>query len=207
MATRPEINKKTKQAYNRMLGLLTGMVGLAVIAAFGFTNLVEPTSAQGKSVVAVVAVSTITPATTTKSASTNNNSVNTRPAIGSNGGPNQSQGQGQRQGGFGGRGVNLSPDVLQSAANVLGISSRQLNSELATGKTLSQIAASSNVDVQKLKDAMLANIKAQIDAQVSSGRIVRRKPTPFTSVIQLPSIVFLIVRWAATPVHSSTRRF
>ena len=173
MATQPGGYKKTNKAYLRMLELLMGMLGLAVVAALGFTSLIEPTSAQGKSVV-VAAANTVTPIATTPPGSSSP-ATGSRPAIGSNGG--QNQGQGQRQGrgfgpgGTGGRKLNLPPAMLQAAADVLGFSSDQLNSELAAGKTLSQIAASNNVDLQKLKATMLASIKGQIDAQVQSGRM------------------------------------
>jgi hypothetical protein len=77
-------------------------------------------------------------------------------------------------GGFRGRGFGGGPfgDNLSAASTYLGISESELQSQLASGKTLAQIAnATSGKSAAGLIDAMVAAQKKQLDAAVSSGRI------------------------------------
>jgi hypothetical protein len=71
-------------------------------------------------------------------------------------------------GGFGGRDA--------AAAQYLGISEPTLHSELAAGKSLSQIASStSGKSVVGLKAAILAAAKSRLDKEVSSGLITSQQ--------------------------------
>ena len=71
-------------------------------------------------------------------------------------------------GGFGGRDA--------AAAQYLGISEPTLHSELAAGKSLSQIASStSGKSVAGLKAAILAAAKSRLDKEVSSGLITSQQ--------------------------------
>ena len=64
----------------------------------------------------------------------------------------------------------LSPASLAAA---LGISSSDLKTELQSGKSIAAIAKEHNVDLQKLKDTILANVKHELDSAVSSGQLTQ----------------------------------
>lgn len=59
---------------------------------------------------------------------------------------------------------------LDSAASAIGIDAATLKSELQSGKTIAQVAQEHGVDVQKVVDAMVADLKTHLDADVTAGR-------------------------------------
>ena len=82
---------------------------------------------------------------------------------------NPGNGGGFRGRGFGGGGPF---GGLAAATTYLGISESELRTQLASGKTLAQIADSTNgKSAAGLIDAMVAAQKKQLDQAVSSGRI------------------------------------
>lgn len=60
---------------------------------------------------------------------------------------------------------------LDKAAAVIGISTDQLTTELKAGKTIADVAAEHNVDLQKVIDALVADATAKIDQAVTDGKI------------------------------------
>jgi hypothetical protein len=65
--------------------------------------------------------------------------------------------------------------MLDTAANVLGLGPRDLMLELRDGLTLGQIARQKGVDPAKLKAAMLAVPYARIDQAVKDGKLAQDK--------------------------------
>ena len=65
--------------------------------------------------------------------------------------------------------------MLDAAANMLGMSPRDLMEELRDGLTLGQIAQQKGVDPNKLKTAMLAVPSSRIDEAVKNGKITQDK--------------------------------
>jgi lipoate-protein ligase A len=84
---------------------------------------------------------------------------NVRPA----GGP---EGRGHRGPGKG-HGMGHGPK-LEAAAKVLGMTTEELKTELAT-KSLADVAAAKGVDITKVTDALVAEFKAHLDEEVASG--------------------------------------
>ena len=60
---------------------------------------------------------------------------------------------------------------LDAAASYLGLTEDQLHSRLESGKTLAEIAKAQDKSVDGLKDAMVADAKAHLDAAVKAGRL------------------------------------
>lgn len=79
------------------------------------------------------------------------------PGMGGKGGP----GMGGHMGGPLGK-------AAADVASILGLSTSDLQTQLQT-KSLADIAKAQNVDIQKVKDAIIADIKAHLDDEVKSG--------------------------------------
>ncbi len=62
---------------------------------------------------------------------------------------------------------------LQKAAEALGMTQADLQTQLQSGKTLAQVAQEKGVTTQTLVDALLAQPKADLAQQVASGRITQ----------------------------------
>jgi hypothetical protein len=79
--------------------------------------------------------------------------------------------------GFGGLGhhlFGLGPfGRLDAAATYLGLTEAQLRTQLASGKTLAQIAKDRHKSVSGLVDAMTASAKKHLDAAVAAGRLTK----------------------------------
>lgn len=60
-------------------------------------------------------------------------------------------------------------DVLEAAADVLGIGSDELIGQLADGATLEEVAEGQGVDYQAVKDGVTAAVQADLDAAVAEG--------------------------------------
>jgi hypothetical protein len=73
-------------------------------------------------------------------------------------------------GGPGGR-RGMQAEDQQVVATALGISTTQLQSEEAAGRTIAAIAAAHNVSVTTVINALAASENSEIDQQVASGRI------------------------------------
>jgi len=95
--------------------------------------------------------------------------------------------------GMGGRGMNgrgpgvgqaLEAGLLDAAAKALKLSSAALESQLQSGQTLAQIAATQKVDLQTVKDATLSALKTQLRAEVSSSRLTQAQADAILSRAQ-----------------------
>ena len=65
--------------------------------------------------------------------------------------------------------------ILDTAANTLGMSPRDLQGELRDGLTLAEIAQQKGVDPNKLKTAMLAAANTRIDEAVKNNKLAQDK--------------------------------
>lgn len=86
----------------------------------------------------------------------------------------------QHDGGPGhGGGRGLGDAELAAAANVLGMTADELSTALKSGKTLTDLAAAANVDIQDVQAAIRAahavEIRARIEAGVADGTISQEK--------------------------------
>ncbi len=98
------------------------------------------------------------------------------PARGQFGAPPSGNGYGRglEDGRFGGRGFGGPGGSFTAASSYLGISAAQLFTDIRSGKTLAQIANSTNgKSASGLIAAMVAAQKSDLDAAVKSGRITQ----------------------------------
>ena len=80
------------------------------------------------------------------------------------------------RGGFGAAGAGFANNLTQvfdTAASTIGITTDQLKTELQGGKSVAQVAQAHNVDVAKVKTAVLANAKTQLDQAVKDGKLTQ----------------------------------
>lgn len=63
------------------------------------------------------------------------------------------------------------PSPLATISKVLGITETELKTELAAGKSISDVATAKNIDLATVKAALLAEAKAHIDAEVAAGKL------------------------------------
>jgi DNA-binding CsgD family transcriptional regulator len=94
-------------------------------------------------------------------------------------------GMGGRDGGMGGRdgapgmmggkmGGGISQiALLETAAKTLNLSITQLDTELRSGKTLTEIATAQKVSLETVKSAVLASLKTQLAAAVKAGSLTQ----------------------------------
>jgi hypothetical protein len=79
--------------------------------------------------------------------------------------------------GHGGRGMGEAE--LAAAAKVLGMTSEELSTALASGKTLEDLATTAGVDIQDVKDAISAvhaeEMQANIAAAIADGSMSQEK--------------------------------
>jgi hypothetical protein len=75
--------------------------------------------------------------------------------------------------GFGHRpgGPQLFYHDLDGAASYLGLTEQQLHNQLESGKTLAEVAKAQDKSVDGLKEAMVKEPKAKLDAAVKAGRL------------------------------------
>ena len=73
--------------------------------------------------------------------------------------------------GMGGKGGHMGAPKLaaEAVAKVLGLSTTDLQTQLQT-KSLADIAKAQNVDISKVKDAIIAEFKSHLDDEVASGQ-------------------------------------
>ena len=76
------------------------------------------------------------------------------------------RGEGNHRGGREGLGVD-------AVASVLGMTTEELHTELHAGKSLASIAESKGVAVQKVIDAIVAEVKAHVAEEVASGELTQ----------------------------------
>jgi hypothetical protein len=66
---------------------------------------------------------------------------------------------------------------LSAAATYLGLTTDALRTQLSTGKSLADVANAQGKAVSGLEDALLANLKTDLDADVTAGRITSDRET------------------------------
>jgi hypothetical protein len=91
-------------------------------------------------------------------------------------GPGQMGGRGPGQmGGQDGRGIR-GPGAMvlvDATAKALGLSSEALRTQIQSGKTISEIAASKKVDLKTVQAAVLAAFKTQLETDVKAGKLTQ----------------------------------
>jgi len=63
--------------------------------------------------------------------------------------------------------------LMESAAEVLGLSTDDLMTQLRDGKSLADVAQAQGISTDKLKTDLLAKVKAQLDTLVSDGKLTQ----------------------------------
>jgi hypothetical protein len=95
--------------------------------------------------------------------------------------------------GFGARGFRGGPKgafgitgqtVMKAVADKLGLTEAQLQSELKSGKSFSDIAKEKNLTEQDLRSAAAAAVKAQLDAAVTAGKLTQAQEDSMVQRIQ-----------------------
>ena len=66
---------------------------------------------------------------------------------------------------------------LSAAATYLGVTTDTLRTQLAAGKSLGDVANAQGKSVSGLEDALLANLKSDLDADVTAGRLTSDRET------------------------------
>lgn len=66
---------------------------------------------------------------------------------------------------------------LSAAATYLGLTTDELRTRLQAGKSLADVATAQGKSVSGLEDALLANLKTDLDADVTAGRITSDRET------------------------------
>jgi hypothetical protein len=66
---------------------------------------------------------------------------------------------------------------LAAAATYLGLTTDALRAQLAAGKSLADVATAQNKSVSGLEDALYANLKTDLDADVTAGRLTSDRET------------------------------
>ena len=89
------------------------------------------------------------------------------------------------------QGQQLFQPLIQAAATSLNLTADQLQSQLKAGKSLTDVAKAQNVDIQKVKDAILASGKTQLDTVVKSGKLTQSQADKAyqTAVLWIDEIV------------------
>src|SRR5476649_2232340 len=66
---------------------------------------------------------------------------------------------------------------LSAAATYLGLTTDELRTRLQAGKSLADVATAQGKSVSGLEDALLANLKTDLDADVTAGRLTSDRET------------------------------
>jgi hypothetical protein len=66
---------------------------------------------------------------------------------------------------------------LAAAATYLGLTANELRTRLHAGKSLADVATAQGKSVSGLEDALLANLKTDLDADVAAGRVTSERET------------------------------
>jgi hypothetical protein len=74
--------------------------------------------------------------------------------------------------------------ILKPALNYLGLYFRALVTQLRSGKTLAQVAVAQGKTAAGLVDAVVASVKAQLDARVTAGKLTAAQETTFLATLQ-----------------------
>lgn len=88
---------------------------------------------------------------------------------------------------------------LSAAANALGMTNEELRTALSEGKSLAQLADEKDVDLQKVKDALIAAATAKIDGAVAAGRLTEAEAAEKKA--NLPEMAEMAVNMPGRPFH------
>lgn len=97
---------------------------------------------------------------------------------------------GVKAGGVNGSAVENPKELIQGAlpdvSRLFNLTQADLDAKMQSGQSLADIAAAAKVEVQKVKDTLLASFKTQLDALVKAGKVtqtdadnITKKLTPF----------------------------
>jgi hypothetical protein len=78
--------------------------------------------------------------------------------------------------GFGFRG-GVRSDSIGAAAKALGITTKELLTDLGNGKSIADVAKAKNVDVNTVIDALVSEAKSKVDAAVKDGDLTQDEAT------------------------------
>lgn len=81
--------------------------------------------------------------------------------------------------------VHVHPElILHATTSYLGLDLRTIVADLRQGKTLADIAVAQGKTANGLVSAVVASVKAKLDAQVAAGRITAQQETEFLARLQ-----------------------
>lgn len=142
---------KIKSRFTK-IAVASGLIVATGAAVLGMTGFASAQVAQRSNVVAVAqATETTLPAETaagTTPAAPSSSATPTAPSVV--------------------KAARTSP--LATASKVLGITETELKTELQAGKSVADVAKAKNIDLATVKAALLAEMKAHIDAEVAAGK-------------------------------------
>jgi predicted DNA-binding protein YlxM (UPF0122 family) len=74
-----------------------------------------------------------------------------------------------------GRGLGGAQEILETIAEVLGLTPEDLTSELESGKTLGEVAEAQGIDTQAIVDAVYAQVAETLEQAVEDGRLTQEQ--------------------------------
>lgn len=81
-------------------------------------------------------------------------------------------------------GKGLARGLVGDIAGILGMTPQELRDELKSGKTLEEIAKAKGFTLEQLKEKWLADKKAELDNQVSQGKLTAEKAQQILSRLE-----------------------
>lgn len=93
-------------------------------------------------------------------------------------------------GGPGGALGKLRTASIDEIAKTLGISSSELQTDFKNGQTLEQIAAAKGMDESAFRTKLVANVKADLDPMVASGKLTQAQETAILNRLQTGPLPF-----------------
>ena len=72
-------------------------------------------------------------------------------------------------------------DPISAAAKALGVTTRELLTELRNGKSIADVAKTKNLDVSTLIDTLVSDAKSKLDAAVKAGELTQDEATKMES--------------------------
>ncbi len=73
---------------------------------------------------------------------------------------------------------------IAAAADFLGVDERELRLRLASGRTLGQVAVEEGRPIDGLEDALLADLKWHLDADVAAGRVTTEREAQILAAVK-----------------------
>ncbi len=95
------------------------------------------------------------------------------PGGGSRGGGRDGGRDNGRNGGPNGNRMTGGPALMDATAKALGLTNEELRTQVQSGKSITEIAASKNVDLKTVQAAVIAAYKTQLEAAVKAGKLTQ----------------------------------